>query len=158
MNFTKGSRLKIFLLLIGVFLVLSACGSDESNSARAPGIQTNEETEANKKFTEVITDFGTLCIPQEHKQELETRIVNGENGCVVKFSTELNGVTYALFDVSIGKENGQFVGSITDSNNTSREVYISVHEITDINDLTQDEQDNLYALQETVNVVVENLK
>ena len=76
----------------------------------------------------------------------------------VKFSTEQDGKTYILFSLSIGEEAGQLAGTLTDKRGTSRDVYVTVYDFGDISELAQDKQDQLYALQEVVNVVVENLK
>ena len=76
----------------------------------------------------------------------------------VKFITEQDGKTYTLFDLSIGEEVGQLAGTLTDKRGTSRDVYITVYDLGDISKLAQDKQDQLYAMQEAVNVIVENLK
>ena len=63
----------------------------------------------------------------------------------------------------IGKNHRDFwcvklAGTLTDKRGTSRDVYVTVYDFGDISELAQDKQDQLYALQEVVNVVVENLK
>ena len=76
----------------------------------------------------------------------------------VKFITEQDGKTYTLFALSIGEEVGQLAGTLTDKRGTSRDVYVTVYDLGDISELALDKQDQLYAMQEAVNVVVENLK
>ena len=37
-------------------------------------------------------------------------------------------------------------------------MYVTVYDLGDISELSQDKQDQLYAMQEAVNVIVENMK
>ena len=64
-----------------------------------------------------------------------------------------------MFYINIGIEDGEVAGKITGSDDgTQSDVYVSVPELGDISYLEEDTQDHLYAMQESVNVVVENLK
>lgn len=121
-----------------------------------------EENEASDKLAEVKTNLGTFYIPQKYEQFLQVTTSNRDHGGKVDFSTEQDGKKYNLFALGIGDEagegNGQLAGSITDNNGVSHEVFVIMCDLGDISKLSQDKQDQLYALQETVNVVIENLK
>lgn len=113
-----------------------------------------EEFEDTTTLSEINTGFGTLYIPQKYEQLLKAEV----DSDTIKFITEQDGKTYTLFDLRIGKEVGQLAGTLTDKRGTSRDVYVTVYDLGDISELAQDKQDQLYAMQEAVNVVVENLK
>lgn len=150
----------MLLVICSIVGLLAGCGKKTMESPADSVVKASEsappeeETEDLSKLSEINTDFGTLYIPQKYEQLLKTEVDND----TVKFSTEQDGKTYILFSLSIGEEAGQLAGTLTDKRGTSRDVYVTVYDFGDISELAQDKQDQLYALQEVVNVVVENLK
>lgn len=150
----------MLLVICSIVGLLTGCGKKTMESTADSVVKASEsappeeETEDLSKLSEINTDFGTLYIPQKYEQLLKTEVDND----TVKFSTEQDGKTYILFSLSIGEEAGQLAGTLTDKRGTSRDVYVTVCDFGDISELAQDKQDQLYALQEVVNVVVENLK
>lgn len=150
----------MLLVICSIVGLLAGCGKKTMESTADSGVKASEsappeeETEDLSKLSEINTDFGTLYIPQKYEQLLKTEVDND----TVKFSTEQDGKTYILFSLSIGEEAGQLAGTLTDKRGTSRDVYVTVYDLGDISELAQDKQDQLYAMQEAVNVVVENLK
>ena len=48
--------------------------------------------------------------------------------------------------------------TVFEASELADDVYVTVYDLGDISELAQDKQDQLYAMQEAVNVVVENLK
>lgn len=149
--------LLIICSLVGLF---TGCDKKTEDSVSASGINISsaEESENTDNLAEVQTNLGTFYIPQKYEQVLQITTNDTDNGGTVRFSTEQDEKSYSLFELSIGDETGQLAGSITDPNGTSRSVFVTISDLGDISSLSQDKQDQLYALQETVNVVVENLK
>ena len=143
----------MLLVVCSIVSLFAGCGKKTPESTADPAVNQSESTppeeeiEDTTTLSEINTDFGTLYIPQKYEQLL-----------TVKFITEQDGKTYTLFDLSIGEEVGQLAGTLTDKRGTSRDVYITVYDLGDISKLAQDKQDQLYAMQEAVNVIVENLK
>lgn len=161
MQLSRICKWSVMLLVIcSIAGLLAGCGKKTMESTADSVVKASEsappeeETEDLSKLSEINTDFGTLYIPQKYEQLLKTEVDND----TVKFSTEQDGKTYILFSLSIGEEAGQLAGTLTDKRGTSRDVYVTVYDFGDISELAQDKQDQLYALQEVVNVVVENLK
>lgn len=161
MQLSRICKWSVMLLVIcSIVGLLTGCGKKTMESTADSVVKASEsappeeETEDLSKLSEINTDFGTLYIPQKYEQLLKTEVDND----TVKFSTEQDGKTYILFSLSIGEEAGQLAGTLTDKRGTSRDVYVTVCDFGDISELAQDKQDQLYALQEVVNVVVENLK
>ena len=102
--------------------------------------------------------MGTLYIPEKYEQRIQTTITKGKDSCTVDFFSVLDEKQYDLFRVSIGEEIGQRVGTITGKKNVSRDVFVEVYDLGDLSGLSRDKSDQLYAMQESVNTVVENLK
>lgn len=161
MQFSRIRKWSVMLLVIcSVVSLFAGCGKNAPEATANPTVNPSESappeegTEDLTTLSEINTDFGTLYIPQKYEQLLKAEV----DSHTVKFITEQDGKTYTLFDLNIGEETGQLAGTLTDNRGTSRDVYVTVYELGDISELAQDKQDQLYAMQEAVNVVVENLK
>lgn len=161
MQLSRISKWSVILLAICCFIgLLTGCGRNATNPAANPNesVPPEDETESMGRLSEITTDFGTLYIPQKYEQSLQTEISSGNGSVTVNFSAEQDGKKYTLFNLNIGEGAGELAGTLTDKNGTSREVYVTVYDLGDISGLSQDKQDQLYAMQEAVNVIVENMK
>ena len=76
----------------------------------------------------------------------------------VIFAATVNGQEYDLFKVMICDAEGDSVGTVTDDAGQTRSVFVDVSELSDLSDLSKEEQDQLYTMQEAVNVLIENLQ
>ena len=65
---------------------------------------------------------------------------------------------YPLFKVTIGEGDGSKIGELTDSAGTKRDVYLQLEEIQEDPNLNDGEQNRLYAMQEDLNYLIDNLK
>ena len=138
------------LVLCIIFFIFTGCNG-KSN--------TNEsQTENTNSLAEIKTGMGTLYIPEKYEQRIQTTITKGKDSCTVDFFSVLDEKQYDLFRVSIGEEIGQRVGTITGKKNVSRDVFVEVYDLGDLSGLSRDKSDQLYAMQESVNTIVENLK
>lgn len=153
--------LLVLCSLVGLF---AGCGKDTADSTADPentlseSVPLEEETEDPGKLSEIKTKFGKIYIPEKYEQLFQVEEEKGKNSGTVKFTTEQDGKTYTLFNISIGEGSGELVGTLTDKHGDSLNVYAEVYDLGDISGLPQDKQDQLYAMQEAVNVIVENLK
>lgn len=106
----------------------------------------------------VSTAFGNL---QYQDQWIEFMRVEqhaeGDN-LRVTFSAEINRVRYGLFELLIGDMDGTPAGKITDAEGVQRNVYIHMMEIVETSALTDSEQNRLFAMQEDINYIIENMK
>lgn len=105
----------------------------------------------------VHTAYGDLCYQEQWASFMKTTETTEGEGVVISFETEINGVTYRLFTITIGAENGTYVGVLTDDAGVSRDVYASVEELELAEDLTDTEAHRLYAMQEDINYVIDTL-
>ena len=108
-------------------------------------------------LTEVQTHFGKLYYPGKWSDmEVETKML--DNGEDIHFSVIIDDQKYELFQINIGGGEGQLVGKITDSDGKQRDVFVVMSVLEEISDLPEETQDKLYAMQESVNTIVENLE
>ena len=150
--------LLILCLLLSVFTGCSKGKSEDPAPTETDSMQT-EEMEEQSGLAEIETKYGSLFIPQKFADTMDAKITaNREDACKVVFSATKEKKSYDLFKICIGEESGQLVGTLTDENGIEHNVYASVFDLGSMENLSTDEQDQLYAMQEAVNVVAENLK
>ena len=106
----------------------------------------------------ISTQYGDLYYPDQWTEFVKTEQKSENDVVVVRFGAEINSKVYPLFEVMIGGEGANSVGTLTDSAGTSRNVSINVDEIVQDPDLTEGEQNRLYAMQEDLNYLIDNLK
>ena len=80
------------------------------------------------------------------------------NNLRVSFSADINNVRYALFELLIGEMDGNPIGKITDADGAQRNVYVYMMEIEPSAALTESELNRLYAMQEDINYIIDNMK
>lgn len=138
------------VLLIGI---LAGCGARNKAEGSIPIGDTLDLS----AVAGVQTDFGTLFVPEQYLPAMKSDIKMEDDGCVVRFSTEQDGKSFDLYSIAIGVESGEYVGELTDDSGVKRAVYVELFEL-DMDGRSPEQQDQLYALQESVNAVIENLK
>ena len=76
---------------------------------------------------------------------------------MIDFSTEVDGRQYPLFSVIINSAQGDTVGTIRAKDGSVKNVFVDIYELPQIESLSRKDQEQLYAMQEGVNDVVEAL-
>ena len=131
--------------------------SSTSNSSTVQPENTGTSEDENKLMT-VETQYGPLSYPEKWEDSLViSESVVGEIDSVI-FAATVNGQEYDLFKVMICDAEGDSVGTVTDDAGQTRSVFVDVSELSDLSDLSKEEQDQLYTMQEAVNVLIENLQ
>lgn len=153
-------------------------GSDTTEPTRIPDetepTQTQDETEPTEipEETEpteipeetvyggvtVRTKFGNLYYQDQWSDFMRVAQIETDSGLVVLFQAEFDDVYYPLFRLIIGSGEGDPVGQLTDANGVARDVFVIMEEIDDLSELTEGEQNRLFAMQEDINFIIENLK
>lgn len=106
----------------------------------------------------IETRYGTLCYPVQWAGPLEVvRTVDGD-AVTVGFRASVRDVRYDLFDITIGKEAGERIGELTDENGVSHPVYVQMSALKFSDDVTEEEQNRLYAMQEELNFLIDHLE
>ena len=141
------------MLLAALLLVvlLAGCGREEPE-------YKPYQSPADTPKTAVSTSWGTLYYGSRWDECMVTEQEMEEQCLRVDFSARLGDATYPLFQVTIGKGRGALAGQLTGPDGTSRDVYIQSQTISQYPELSEAEQSQLYAMQEEINIVIENLE
>ena len=153
--------LLVVLMILGLLVACSSVDtSAESLSTESvENSSVDEDTPSVSQDDIVIsTQYGDLYYPEQWTEFVKTTQENSGDTIVVKFEAEINGNTYELFDVIVNGDSGTSVGEITDEKGVMWNVAVSLNELTEISELTEGEQNRLYAMQEDVNYLIDNLK
>lgn len=106
----------------------------------------------------VHTDYGDLHYPECWQEYVTIRQEQNGNTISVTFETKSGEKNFELFKILIGDDNGEVVGSLTDNAGNQRNVYLNVEELPADSGLADSELTRLYAMQEDLNYLLDNLK
>ena len=130
-------------------LLLNGCEKTEKGTE-------NQVNNANDII--ISTQYGDLYYPDQWTEFVKTEQKSENDVVVVSFGAEINSKVYPLFEVMIGGEGANSVGTLTDSAGTKHDVYLQLEEIQEDPNLNDGEQNRLYAMQEDLNYLIDNLK
>ena len=136
----------------------AAQGSEISSDSSAVQSETDGSSEDESSLMTIETQYGSLYYPAEWEDALETSETLEDETDSVVFAVTADDQEYTLFIVMICDAEGDSVGTVTDDSGQTRNVFIDISELPDLSDLSEEEQDQLYAMQEAVNVLIENLQ
>lgn len=106
----------------------------------------------------VSTPYGNLQYQDQwHEFMYVDQVQDGEN-IVVTFSAKFDNGQYPLFALTIGSLGEEPAAQITDAAGVQRGVYVQMMEIVESDVLSDAEQNRVYAMQEDINYVIENIK
>lgn len=169
-------RRRVLVCAVSILMlaaVLTGCGSKpeqvESTAvteAQTQATEAEETTIATEAVQETVppdcvvvsTPYGNLQYQDQWMEFMSVDQVRNGDDLVVTFSALINDVKYPLFELTIGAGDGNAAGQITDANGVRRDVYVHMMEIVDTAALTDSEQNRIFAMQEDINYVIENLK
>lgn len=147
---------KMMKCLISVILLgLLLAGCAERNPNVSIGGQTNVKEPEEIKIN---TAYGSLYYPKQWEEFVTTEQHESDGTIVVSFIATLHDMSYPLFKVTIGGTEGTAAGELTDAEGTKRTVYMQVDELEEDTNLTESEQNRLYAMQEDLNYLIDHLE
>lgn len=120
--------------------------------------EQTQQTQLDPNMVVVSTPYGDLYYQEQWEGYMKTEQVIEGSSVKVCFTAQVGDGNYPLFEVTIGEGEGDAVGQLTDSDGKKRNVYVSVEESIEHAELTDEQQRRLYAMQEDINFVIENLK
>lgn len=167
----------VIVLIAGVvigFLISQRNSSDSISSASAQSGSTEEadqltdSTQSNPapesnvvtpapEYVTISTELGDLYYPEQWSDYLETSQEWENDSLVISFSAKIRETEFPMFQVTIGNSEDTLVGELTDSSGTKRNVYMSVVEIEPSEELSEEEQQRVYAMQEDLNYLIDHL-
>lgn len=131
--------------------------TEEPNVTEATEV-TEAPTQPQLKGIVVATKFGKLYYQDQWEEFMRIAQVEEGNNVTVSFAAEIGDNRYPLFNVIIGRGEGEPVGQITDDQGMQRNVFVYMEDIVGIEELPEGEQNRLFAMQEDINFVIENLE
>jgi len=137
--------------------------SDETPKTEALPEEVPEDTQQTQEPVDpnvivVSTAYGNLFYQEQWSEYMKTEQTQDGETLTVTFLAEFNGIGYPLFSIVIGSDEEEPMAQITDANGTVRNAYVLVEELEEHPELTEDEKNCLYAMQEEINYVVEHMK
>lgn len=163
----NGRRILAFLITVACVFGLAACGKEETQAevpqtpvlpADSSDSVTVPQMEENLNVVTINTPFGDIYYQEQWSEHMVvTQQQNGEQ-LVVTFAAEFNGMQYPLFELMIGAEEEEAVAQLTASDGTIRGVNVNFLELGEYPELGDDELNQLYAMQEDINFVIDNIK
>ncbi len=133
----------------------SAAPAGSASSSQAVQPQSSVSEAAEDEDIRIETAYGTLHYPDLWEDYLiyETNEDNGE--CTVSFMTDFESSRITLFEIQINDSAEDAVGTITGPDGTVRNIHVIMHSLDDV---TSDHTlDRLYAMQEDLNYLLDNL-
>ena len=117
-----------------------------------------ELTDPNRDWEPIDTKFGRLRYPDQFFDYLETEQTETETEIKVLFRAVIGEKRIDLFEVTIGDEAEDQVGTLTGPDGVVRGVFLRFIEIEDLNGLSEGETNRVYAMQESLNYIIDNLR
>lgn len=153
--------LVIMALVIGVAIGYLIQDKEKSLSEEKGQNEVVENADAEEEQQEkmvIHTEYGDLYYPEQWSEYLKTeQNMNGDT-LQVSFLAHLGDKDFPMFQVTIGDSDDTEVGKLTDNSGTERIVYMKVIELVGMEGLSETEQQQIYAMQEELNYVIDNLK
>lgn len=157
-------KMKIWVMLLFVPLVLTACGQEPVPQTEPSVAQSTEETELVTAETELITedpgislssDYISLSYPTELEDMVQVQYENSADGQQIIFTTAFTGEDLELFRFVISKsgDQGYRLGTLTDPEYGELAVCVDVKDYSN-GSWTPEEYTKLGAMQERVNDLI----
>ena len=106
----------------------------------------------------VSTVYGDICYHEQWAEHMRVDL-REENGFMnVCFLAEFNGIKYPLFDLIIGVSEEESVAMLTGPDGVARGVGVNFIELGEYPELAEDQQNQLYAMQEDINFVIASIQ
>lgn len=152
----KKERSNIIICMLLMALLLCGCGSKANEN-------TQNENSDNIEISEDIvveTKNGDIKYSDQWEEFARTEVTEENEISEVVFSAEINGNSYKLFEVVINgdESKGEYVGDVTDKDGQTHKVYIKMESIEQDDNLSDEEMNRLYAMQEDINYIIDNLE
>lgn len=129
-------------------------GTTDSEKTTEP---TQGNTEPVMNGASVNTPYCVLQIPEEWVGRISVEIKEEEWNTAVAFYGEVSGERVLLYTLHFGGAAGDPVGILETEAGVMMDVTVEVHDITVNPGWSQEKTDSVYAMQESVNYMLENL-
>ena len=118
----------------------------------------NSETSPNGEYVVVSTPYGNLKYSEQWSEFMHVYQQNEENAALVSFSAAFNETEYPLFTIILGEYDAEVIAEIQDANGQKHNVYVLLSDLNITEELTEDEINRLYAMQEEINEILQRIE
>lgn len=133
--------------------------SEEAASTEEEATEVPVEEEILDPYVIAVdTTYGKLYYQEQWAEFMKVEQTTEGDILLVHFYAEVNGANYPLFTLSIGGGDGDPAAVLTDADGVQRDVYVIIEEIMEQDSFSEEEQNRLYAMQEEINYVMQNIK
>ena len=144
--FVRITAIVSLLLMLASVTLFSGCSKSNGKEEDIPTIQ-------------IETPFGALDYPEKWADKVRTQWNGTQEAGNITFSSKLDGKDeIALFQVHFAEEAQMPVGRLQTAEHQGVSVGISFLDITFDGEWTEAEKDEIYAMQEDVNVIIQKME
>ena len=144
---------RIAAVLAGLCAVLLAAGCTKTpaSAQETPAACDSDPV----TLMTISTRYGDLCFSDQWGESLQVEHSSSGSTEIAAFTADINGQTYPLFRVEIVDSAGDpsAVGTLTDSQGVRRDVFVSMDPLPE-----EEQPDQLYAMRDGVNDLIDQLK
>lgn len=111
-----------------------------------------------KNAVPVKTPYGTLYYQDQWQECMVVEQIKEADSVTLVFEAEIDDIRYPLFKLMISSDLEQCVATMSGENGQQYGIQVIPDEIGDYETLTAEQKNRLYAMQEEINFILENLK
>ena len=164
----KGKRTALAACALALAVALGGCqlfGGGAEKDAPSPDRPVVSDlsqegavpTDPSEDSMVIETEFGDLYYPAQWSEYVVTSQEASGDSLSVEFAARIGEGEYPMFKVTIGDSEDTEVGELTDDSGTARPVHMSVYELEEAPELSEEEQQRVVAMQEDLNYVIDHL-
>ena len=137
----------------------SGTASETEAPATSDTVSETETEDPDRDWEPVKTKFGTFRFPDQWFDFLETEQSETEDAVTVLFRAVIGDRKIDLYELTVGAGEGEAAGTLTGPDGIGRGVYVRLLELPDLSGLglSEGETDRVYAMQESLNSVIDSL-
>lgn len=156
-------RIICILITLTFIFVFASCAASDKEAAQETASSVTEQSASETapaeettvaETTEYKTDYGTITYPAAFQEDYEISEREEDGNHIIVFDTTVDGKDYNLFTLVMTEDETEWL--MKDDEGNAHYVDIQMNEI-DADDLSQEQLDYLYSMQEGINVICEHM-
>lgn len=150
--------------------VLSACSNYGEREKKLSIVTVNQsQVTLPKNFTESLqakstkslmvikTKYGKIYYPKRWHHQLKIEQELDNHFLKIHFYALFQTQQILLFQLTIGDIAGDSIGELKDSQGVVRQVFVDMHSLNELPDLTDQQKEQCYAMQDDINELLKHL-
>lgn len=153
----KRTVLLCFLALLGS-VTLIGCGAKKEIEEESVKEIPFEEAMEEMTYSSVKTPYGELKYQNRWADAMFAEQTEDGENVIVSFKAKINEETYQLFDLTIGELEEEPAAEMKDSKGNVKNIYVYMYEVIPGPDMSEEDLDQVYAMQEEINSILSFLQ